>query len=146
MPMSPTGSEASLKRSDEHGFTPVRRPAEHGFTLIELMVVITIIGLASAAVVLAMPDPRGRLSDQADRFAARVRVAHDMAILDGRTTSVWIAPGGYGFDLRTRDGWQPMPQDDRQRMRDEMRGRRDAYGSTGQYGGGDGRGQRGGRY
>lgn len=45
-----------------------------------------------------------------------------------------------------RDGWQSMPQDDRQRMRDEMRGRRDAYGSTGQYGGGDGRGQRGGRY
>lgn len=99
----------SARRSAEHGFTSARRSAEHGFTLIELMVVITIIGLASAAVVLAMPDPRGRLSDQADRFAARVRVAHNMAILDGRTTSVWIAPGGYGFDLRTRDGWQPIP-------------------------------------
>uniref|UniRef100_S0DEV5 Putative general secretion pathway protein H n=1 Tax=termite gut metagenome TaxID=433724 RepID=S0DEV5_9ZZZZ len=85
------------------------RKTERGFTLIELMVVITIIGLASAAVVLAMPDPRGQLADQADRFAARVRVVHDTAILDGRTTSVWVAPGGYGFDLRTRDGWQPMP-------------------------------------
>ena len=65
------------------------RSAEHGFTLVELMVVIAIIGIASAAVVLMMPDPRGRLADEADQFAARVRVAHDAAILNARTTSVW---------------------------------------------------------
>lgn len=79
-----------------------------GFTLIELMVVITIIGLASAAVVLAMPDPRGRLATDADRFAARVRAAHDMAITEARTTSVWIAAGGYGFDERAHGTWRPM--------------------------------------
>jgi general secretion pathway protein H len=73
------------------------------------MVVIAIIGIASAAVVLAMPDPRGRLIDDADRFAARVRVAHDAAILNARTTSVWVAPGGYGFDVHNGTGWQPMP-------------------------------------
>jgi len=98
-----------LWRSAEHGFTSLRRSAEYGFTLVELMVVIAIIGLASAAVVLAMPDPRGRLSDEADRFAARVRVAHDAAILNARTTSVWVAPGGYGFDVHVGSGWQPMP-------------------------------------
>ena len=42
-----------------------------GFTLIELMIVVTIIGLASAVVVLALPDPRGRLRDEAAQFAAR---------------------------------------------------------------------------
>ena len=73
------------------------------------MVVIAIIGIASAAVVLAMPDPRGRLIDDADRFAARVREAHDAAILNARTTSVWVAPGGYGFDVHSGSGWQPMP-------------------------------------
>jgi general secretion pathway protein H len=85
---------------------------ERGFTLIELMVVITIIGLATAAVVLALPDPRGRLIDDADRFAAKVRVAHQNAILDARTTSVWVAPGGYGFDLHAASGWTPMPDKD----------------------------------
>ena len=99
----------SLKRSAEHGFTSLKRSAEHGFTLIELMVVIAIIGIASAAVVVAMPDPRGRLVDEADRFAARVRVAHDAAILNARTTSVWVAPGGYGFDVHSGGGWRPMP-------------------------------------
>jgi general secretion pathway protein H len=85
------------------------REREAGFTLVELMVVIAIIGLASAAVVLAMPDPRGRLVDDAEQFAARVRVARHAAVLDARTTSVWVAPGGYGFDMHSGSGWQPMP-------------------------------------
>ena len=97
----------NLKRSAEHGFTNLTRSAEHGFTLIELMVVITIIGLASAAVVLALPDPRGRLADEASRFAVRVRAAHDLAIIESRPVSVWVTAGGYGFD-EWAGGWRAM--------------------------------------
>ena len=79
-----------------------------GFTLIELMIVITIIGLASAAVVLALPDPRGRLADEAARFAARTRAAHDLAIVDARPVSLWVSQGGYGFDERQDGAWVAM--------------------------------------
>lgn len=79
--------------------------AERGFTLVELMIVITIIGLASAAAVLAMPDPRGRLVDEGARFATRVRAARDAAVISGRPVSVWVTPGGYGFDERRGGQW-----------------------------------------
>ncbi|SEI74478.1 type II secretion system protein H (GspH) [Sphingomonas sp. OV641] len=82
-----------------------RRTAERGFTLVELMIVIAVIGLASAAAVLAMPDPRGRLVDEGARFATRVRAARDAAVIGGRPVSVWVTPAGYGFDERRGGQW-----------------------------------------
>ena len=58
-----------------------------GFTLVELMVVITVIALASAAAVLAMPDPRGRVFDEAARFATRAKAARDVAVWRGRRSA-----------------------------------------------------------
>ena len=66
--------------------------AEHGFTLVELMVVMTVIALASAVAVLAMPDPRGAMLDEAARFAVRARAAHDLAIVGGATGSACGSP------------------------------------------------------
>jgi general secretion pathway protein H len=90
-------------RSAEYGFTGMRRSAEYGFTLVEMMVVIAIIGFVSAAVVLAIPDPRGRVVDDADRFAARVAAARDEAIISARPMGLWVSASGYGFEKR-RDG------------------------------------------
>lgn len=97
-----------LKRSAVNGFTSLKRSAVNGFTLIELMVVITIIGIAAAAVVLMMPDPRGRVRDDAERFAARTRAAHDAAIIDARPVSLWVTAGGYGFDERVAGSWRAV--------------------------------------
>jgi type II secretion system protein H len=82
------------------------RPGELGFTLIELMVVIVIIGLASAAVVLAIPNPGGRVRDEADRFAARTLAVRDAAIIEGRSTRMVIDTTGYTAERRARGRWE----------------------------------------
>ena len=79
--------------------------AERGFTLIEMMVIMVIIGLASAAVVFAIPDPRGRVIDEAEHFAARTLAARDDAIVQSRDTRIWITASGYGVERRRRGAW-----------------------------------------
>ena len=81
-----------------------------GFTLVELLVVIALIGILSAAVVLAMPDPRGSLVAEAERFAARARAAQDKAILDARAVAVRVTPSGYGFEVRQQGEWRVLDQ------------------------------------
>ena len=84
---------------------PVRRK-EGGFTLIELMVVLVIIGLTTAAVMLALPEAGGSLAGEADRFAARTRAARDTAILESRTVAVQIGRGGYEVARREHEAWR----------------------------------------
>ena len=79
-----------------------------GFTLIELMVVVTIIALSSAVVVFAIPDPRGRVIVEAERFAARTLAVRDDAIVQSRDVRIWITASGYGVERRRRGQWQAM--------------------------------------
>ena len=82
--------------------------SEHGFTLVELMVTITVIALMSAVALWAMPSRGGRLADEALRFAARARAARDQAVIEARPVSLWVTPGGYGFDRRIAGRWSPL--------------------------------------
>ena len=79
-----------------------------GFTLVELMVTITLIALMSAVTLWAIPSPGGRVADEALRFAARARAARDQAVVEGRPVSLWVTPGGYGFDRRVAGRWSPV--------------------------------------
>ena len=82
------------------------RRKQQGFTLVELMVVLVILGLAAGAVMLAMPEAGGSLSSEAERFAARAKTARDTAILESRAVALQIGRGGYEVARREGGVWR----------------------------------------
>ncbi len=90
MPISATGSK------------------DRGFTLVELMVVIAIMALATAVVALSLPGSNRHVRVQAEALAARMLAARDLAILDARDMAVSIDAAGNGVERRRRGAWQPV--------------------------------------
>ncbi|MGX5713977.1 type II secretion system protein [Sphingopyxis terrae subsp. ummariensis] len=86
-----------------------RRGNARGFTLVELMVVLTILALAATAVVLTIPGEERSVRSEADRLAARLAAARDVAVVEGRSVAVNFAPSGYGFERRIDGAWAPLP-------------------------------------
>ncbi|MGQ2932889.1 MAG: GspH/FimT family pseudopilin [Sphingopyxis sp.] len=85
------------------------RRGQGGFTLVELMIVLAIMALAATAVVLTIPGEERTVRSEADRLAARLAAARDVAVIEGRSVAVNFAPSGYGFERRISGEWQPLP-------------------------------------
>lgn len=81
-----------------------------GFTLVELMATLAVIGLATAAVVLTLPDERAALVQEGDTFATRLVRAREEAILGRRAIEVTVTSQGYGFTRRRLGVWKPLNQ------------------------------------
>jgi general secretion pathway protein H len=95
MPTSAPGSSS----------TPVgRRRLAAGFTLLELLVVISIIAIATAGVAFAMRDSAGDpLDREAQRLAALLESARARSRLSGQPVR-WVADeAGFHFDGLPRD-------------------------------------------
>ncbi|WP_165967323.1 GspH/FimT family pseudopilin [Luteimonas aestuarii] len=85
-----------------------RITAPPGFTLVELMVVLAILGVAGAAVALSLPPGDASLHRQADAFALHLQRAREEAILAARPVRVRADADGYAFEARTGRAWQPL--------------------------------------
>lgn len=81
-----------------------------GFTLVELMAVLAVIGLAGAAVVLTLPGDGAAFAREADTFGARLVRAQEEAILGTRAIEVTVTADGYGFTRRRLGTWQPLQE------------------------------------
>lgn len=81
---------------------------ERGFTLVELLVVLVIVGLAATAVVLSVPPPGGSLAGEAERLAARAKAARDSALVEARAAALEVGPAGYRLERRERGEWRVL--------------------------------------
>ena len=80
---------------------------QRGFTLIEVLVVLLVMGLAAGLIgVLAQPDERTRLKSEAERLAGLLDLAATESRLTGQSFA-WTADGAsYRFSRQRGDaGW-----------------------------------------
>lgn len=94
-----------MRQAKSDLFPKGRGEKERGLTLVELLVVIVILGLASSVVLLNAPPTRPAVRDDAERFAARMQLALDAAIADGGAMRLVIDPEGYSFEQLAGSDW-----------------------------------------
>ncbi|NLS26683.1 hypothetical protein S2M10_16680 [Sphingomonas sp. S2M10] len=88
----------SLPSRPREGRRPIA-PAQTGMTLIEMLIVLVIIGVAAGAVTLGIgaATRKPSVESEARRLASRLQAAADDAMLGDRLVAFTAEPHGYGF-------------------------------------------------
>jgi len=92
-----------------------RKPGAAGFTLVEILVVLVILGIAAGAAAIAYDgNDRDRAGREAHRFANALEHAAMRAQVRAETLGASAEGGGWRFWRRNPDTtqWQPLADDD----------------------------------
>ncbi|NNC38118.1 MAG: prepilin-type N-terminal cleavage/methylation domain-containing protein [Hyphomonadaceae bacterium] len=84
MPISPTGTVKTRKRSKQAGFT-----------LVEVLMSMLIIGLMTGIVVLNLPEGDDPWEDQARELASKFQIASQSAMISNQSIGIKISKQGY---------------------------------------------------
>ncbi len=84
-----------------------RRVPDAGVTLVEILVVLSIMAVLAGITALALPavNRRATLRQEAELLATRLDIAVEHSLVSGRSSALDWNVDGYQFVERTRDGW-----------------------------------------
>jgi general secretion pathway protein H len=82
------------------------RKPQLGFTLVELMVVMAILAMATGAVLLSLPTGDADARAEAERVAARLSLARDLAISDSRPRTLIFKGARYAIEGEKAQDWE----------------------------------------
>ncbi|MBA53141.1 MAG: type II secretion system protein GspH [Pseudomonadales bacterium] len=101
VPMVPRVAKVRLRTSlsTTSEFMPLTMNRHQGFTLIEIMVVVTIIGIMTGLIAINVitQDPQKELNKEAMRFKALLEMAQEEALFSQQEIGVIITEQGYKF-------------------------------------------------
>lgn len=90
-----------------------RRPKyESGFSLVEILVVLFIIGLMSAAVVLTFDKPKSALEKQAETLASQLNALAQDGLITGSVNAAGFSKDGYALYTFENSEWTERVSDD----------------------------------
>lgn len=93
--------------------SPLGKKIARGFTLIEVLLVVLLMGLAATAVSLSMggADPKRQLERTALQFIAATEMVLDETILSGQLIGIVVEDSSYRFVGYHEGRWHALEQD-----------------------------------
>jgi type II secretion system protein H len=81
-------------------------PVQHGFTLLELLVVVVVLSIATALIVVkGTPSDKSHLQAEAQKLAQLLRIAQQQAKLTSKDIRFVSSPEGYRFEELSNARW-----------------------------------------